>query len=338
MSARRVVVVGASAGGIEALRTVVAALPETFQAAMCVVLHTSAESPGVLADILNRSAQLPVSQAHDGQRLEAGQVYVAGPDRHLLVEPGRLRVTKGPREHRFRPAIDPLFRSAAQVFGPGAIGVVLTGNLDDGTSGLWTIKRLGGIAIVQDPSEALFSSMPLYAMKHVQIDHVVPLSRMAPLLVELITELPRGIERVAVPRHIDTIDTEVAIANEKDPRDAGMEEFGKPSPYACPDCHGVLLELDEGGRIRFRCHIGHAFSVESLLAAVNDVTEYQMSAAVRALEEGSILMNNLATQLKQQKRGDESLRMMDASNRAKQQSEVIRQLVLGAKALPVAGD
>ena len=183
--ASQVVVIGASAGGLAALRVLVSGLPETFPAAICVVLHTSPESPGGLADVLNRSTVLTALQAIDGQRLQSGHIYVAPPDRHLVIEPGRVRVTKGPREHRFRPAIDPMFRSAAEVFGQNAIGVILTGNLDDGTAGLRTIKELGGLAIVQDPSEALFSSMPRQAMASVDVDHVVPLSHMPRLLVEL---------------------------------------------------------------------------------------------------------------------------------------------------------
>src|SRR5688572_6036328 len=319
MIAKRLVVIGASAGGLEALRSVLAGIPETCPAAVCVVLHMSPESPGVLAEILHRSGQIPVSQACDKGQLVGGHAYVAPPDRHLLVEPARLRVVKGPREHRFRPAIDPLFRSAAQVFGPAAIGVILTGNLDDGTAGLWTIKKLGGVAIVQDPTEAQFSSMPLHALNNVDVDHVVPLARIAPLLVALTADVDDERQRMAVPRQVNV---EVAIAKEEHPRDAGLEELGTPSPYACPDCHGVLLELEEDGRIRFRCHTGHAYSVESLLAAMNDVIEHAMSTALRSLEEGSILMRSVATQLNLRTRSDESRQLLDASERAKQRAEV----------------
>ena len=224
MIAKRVVVIGASAGGLDAVRVHVAGIPATFPSAICIVIHISPESPSVLAEILNRATPLPVSQACDRQRLEAGHVYVAPPDRHLVVEPGRLRVTQGPREHRFRPAIDPMFRSAAQVFGPNAIGIVLTGNLDDGAAGLWTIKKLGGTAIVQDPSEALFSSMPLQALTNVKVDHVVPLAQIPRLLVELTSGMPVEAERRSVPRHIDV---EVDIAKEQNPRDAGLEQIGE---------------------------------------------------------------------------------------------------------------
>src|SRR5687768_9810566 len=170
MRTKQVVVVGASAGGIEALRELVAGLPADFPAPVCIVLHTAPQAPGVLDSILSRSGPLPARNAADRDRLEPGRIYIAPPDCHLLVEPGRTRVTKGPRENRFRPAIDPLFRSAAQVFGPGAIGVVLTGSLDDGTSGLDVIKRLGGTAVVQDPVDALYPSMPQSAIDHVEVD------------------------------------------------------------------------------------------------------------------------------------------------------------------------
>jgi two-component system chemotaxis response regulator CheB len=248
MSVKRLVVIGASAGGIEALRTLVGGLPETFAVPICVAVHTSPAAPGVVPQILERAGRRRAVAAYDGLRLDGGRIYVAPPDRHLLIEPGRLRVTKGPREHGFRPAVDPLFRSAAQVFGPAATGIVLSGNLDDGTAGLWTIKKLGGTAIVQDPSDALYPSMPLNAQRHVPIDYSLPVSLIPSLLVELLKD-PKMPEPVPVPT---LVDLDVNIAKEQDPRAAGLEQIGKPSPYACPDCHGVLLELAEGGRVRFR--------------------------------------------------------------------------------------
>ena len=324
MSAKRLVVIGTSAGGIDALRTVIGGLPAGFPAAIAIVLHTSPDSPGVMHDILGRAGRLPTSLAHDGQRLDAGHIYIAPPDRHLVVEPGRLRVTKGPREHRFRPAIDPLFRSAAQVFGPAAIGVILTGNLDDGTAGLWTIARLGGVAIVQDPSDAQFSSMPLNAMRHVEVDHVVPLSQIPSLLVALTSDAPAKIAPVTVPPHLDL---DVKIAKEHNPRDAGLEHMARPSPYSCPECHGVLLEFEEGGRLRLRCHIGHAYSVESLVAAMHEGIEYAMGAAQRSLEEGSLLMKRIATDLEQRHHGEESMRMRHAADQAARRSDAMKELM-----------
>src|SRR5262245_28426519 len=171
MGSNRIVVIGGSAGGIEALKGLASQLPREFASAICVVVHTSSASPGLLPSILSRAGPLQAEHARDGQRMHAGHFYIAPADYHLMLEPGVLRLTKGPRENRFRPAIDPLFRSAAQVFGPGAIGVVLSGGLDDGTAGLHAIKRLGGTAIVQHPEDAVSPSMPINAAKHVSVDY-----------------------------------------------------------------------------------------------------------------------------------------------------------------------
>ncbi len=181
----QIVVIGASSGGFEALRTLAGGLPRDFPSPICVVIHTSADSPGVIHEIVGRATPLTTVSLHDSRTLEAGTMYFAAPDHHLLVEPDRVHATKGPKENRFRPAIDPLFRTAAQVFGPRAVGVILTGNLDDGTAGLATIKQLGGTAIVQDPRDALYPSMPQSALSHVNVDYCVPLADIAPLLIEL---------------------------------------------------------------------------------------------------------------------------------------------------------
>src|SRR3954470_1007475 len=187
MPNNHVVVIGASAGGIEALRVVVAGLPRDFPAPIGIVLHMAPQSPGLLDAILSRAGHLPAVSVRDHARVKPGHIYVAAPDRHMLLEPGVVRATKGPRETRLRPASHPLFLSAAMVYGPAAIGVVLTGNLDDGTAGLWTIKQLGGIAIVQEPDDALFPSMPRSALEYTPVDYRVALADIAPLLVRLTT-------------------------------------------------------------------------------------------------------------------------------------------------------
>src|SRR5688572_24770591 len=203
---KRIVVVGASAGGIEAVKLVVSRLPSDFAAPLCVVIHTSPQSPAVLGHILQRAGNLPATTARDGDRLRPGHVYVPPPDCHILVEPGVIRVVKGPRENRFRPAIDPLFRSAAQIYGPAAMGVILTGDLDDGTAGLWAIKQLGGTAIVQDPQDAMFPSMPTSAARHVRIDHQLPLADIPDLLVQLTTKPVEVPEPAPV---LETLEVEV---------------------------------------------------------------------------------------------------------------------------------
>lgn len=323
MQPKQIVVIGASAGGIEALRVLAASLPEHFSAAICIVLHTSPQSPGVLPDILNKAGTIPAVNARTGDRLRAGRIYIAPPDQHLLIEPGRVHVTRGPKENRFRPAIDPLFRSAAQVYGPGAIGVILTGNLDDGNAGLWAIKQLGGTAIVQDPDDALFPSMPQNAMQNVRVDFSVPLAEIAPLLARLTSEPVEEVEVPAVPEHMEV---EVKIAKEHNPLDAGLEQIGRPSSFACPDCHGVLLELKEGGRIRFRCHTGHAYSVESLLAAVSEGIEDSLWIDIRALEEGQLLMQQMSEHLKTHN-GDNAHRLAERAEEARRQSDMVRRLV-----------
>src|SRR5439155_14810652 len=188
MPGHDIVVVGASAGGVEALATLVSTLPPKLPAAIFVVLHISAHSPSFVSDILSRSGLLEAVQASDGMEIKHGRIYVAPPDHHMLVERGNVRVVRGPKENRHRPAVDPLFRSAAEAYGPRVVGVVLTGGLDDGTAGLLAVKRRGGIAVVQDPEEALYSSMPLSALTHVEVDYRLPLSGIGPLLVRLASE------------------------------------------------------------------------------------------------------------------------------------------------------
>jgi two-component system chemotaxis response regulator CheB len=334
MRVNQIVVVGASSGGVEALRVIAASLPEHLSAPVCVVLHTSPQSPAILSDLLDRVGPLRAVTARNRDRLAPGTIYVAPPDSHLLVEPGTLRLTKGPRENRFRPAIDPLFRSAAQVYGPAAIGIILTGNLDDGTAGLWAVKHLGGIAVVQDPYDAMFPGMPRSALEHVDSDYVVRLTEIGPLIADL-TSKPIDERRVApreVPEHLEI---EMKIAREENALDAGLERVTTPSTFACPECHGVLLQMKEGGRIRFRCHTGHAYSVESLLAAINEGIEESLWNAVRAIEEGDLLLTRMAAHLKSSANGDEA-RIAEMAQKTKAQAEAVRQIVLAHDPLTVS--
>lgn len=325
MHVRRLIVIGTSAGGIEALRELVGALPPELPAAIAVVMHVARESPGVLHEILDRSGPLQAVHATNGERLRPGVIYVAPPDHHLLVEPGRIRVTRGPKENRFRPAIDPLFRSAAQVFGPAAIGVILTGSLDDGTSGLGAIKKLGGIAVVQDPADALFPSMPQNALKYVEADHVVPLSGIPPLLARL-TAL--DIDQTQVTDVPGAMQVELKIASEEDPLMAGINDIGTPSRIGCPECHGVLMQMKQReGPLRFRCHTGHAYSAASLLAEVELAVETQLGTAMRAMQEGSMLMRQLADHSGPTHAPGDDARLRERAEALERQADVLRQLV-----------
>jgi two-component system chemotaxis response regulator CheB len=323
------VVIGASAGGIEAMTTIAAGLPSSFAAPICVVIHSAPSSPGTVDRILGRAAVLPVATAASDVRVERGHIYVAPLDYHLVLEPGRLRLSKGPRENRSRPAIDPLFRSAAQVYGPGAIGVILTGNLDDGTAGLWAVKERGGIAIVQDPADAQFPSMPESAIRHVAVDHVLPVSDMAALLARLVAAPVRESEGV-MP---DDLPIEVDIAKGQNAVDAGIERIGAPSAFACPECHGVLLRIKEGHPLRFRCHTGHAYSVENLVAAVNEGIEEALWSAMRALEEGALLIQQLSDHV-QEHRDSRSAETLAAEARdAHQHANTVRGVAVARAAL-----
>jgi two-component system chemotaxis response regulator CheB len=293
MSVEYLVVIGASSGGFSAVSEVVRGLPAGLPAAVCVVVHISPESPGTLPLLLNRAGALPAAQVTGKQTLEQGRIYVAQPDHHLLIEPGSVRAARGPKEHRFRPAVDPLFRSAAQVYGPRVIGVVLSGHLDDGTSGLWAIKKLGGTAIVQDPRDAEFSSMPEHAARHVPVDYCLPLADIAPLLTRLTATTVHG-RPVVTDDSVDPLDIEVRIAGGESARDAGLEALGPPSGFACPECHGVLLELREENRQRYRCHTGHAYSAASLRAALDEEIDRALWIGIRTFDEASRILKHMS--------------------------------------------
>lgn len=333
MPIKDIIVIGASAGGIEALRVIAGGLPKDFPASVFVVLHTSPQSPGILADILDRAGALTAANAVDREHIKPGRFYVAPPDQHLIIEPNRVRLTRGPKENRFRPAVDPLFRSAAQVYGPRVIGVILTGNLDDGTAGLWTVKQLGGTTIVQDPQEALAPSMPRSAMRHARIDHCLPVAEIAPLLVRL-TSTP--IEEEGAYEVSKKLEIEVRIAKEHTALDVGVLKLGEPSNYACPECHGVLLQLLEEKRIRFRCHTGHAYSVDSLLAEISEGVEDSLWSAIRAIEESVLLLRHIGEQLAESENGNTAEKFLAQAREAEHRADLVRQAVMAQEQLSEA--
>lgn len=292
MARKDVVVVGASAGGMGALEKLVAGLPGDFPAALFVVWHLAPGVRTVLPQVLMRAGPLPALQPNDGDRIEPGRIYVAPNDHHMLLEKGYVRVTRGPKENRFRPAVDPLFRSAAYIYGPRAIGVVLTGALDDGTSGLWAIKLRGGTAIVQDPEDAQHRSMPLNALDNVDVDHKLPAAEIGPLLGRLVREAAPAEVQIAAPQ-LEQMQAEVKIAEGADSMDQNMRRFGELSAYTCPECNGVLTLLKDGRIKRYRCHTGHAYSADALVQSATEQVEDQIWSAVRALDETVLLLNQL---------------------------------------------
>ena len=286
---RDVIVVGASAGGLPALRQLVSSFPADFPASTFIVSHLSPRAESWLPDILAKSGPLPTIAPEDDTPIERGRVYVAPPDRHMLVEPGIIRLVRGPRENRHRPAVDPLFRSAAWAYGPRAIGVVLSGYLDDGAAGLWAVKSCGGLAIVQDPTDAIQPQMPQRAAMNIDVDHILPVAEIGPLLVQLVSQPVVISETFTRPAGLQA---EIEFA--KMDRDiASMGALGKLSPFTCPACRGALWELEEGDNLRYRCHTGHAFSKDSLLAEQSTGIEDALYSALRAVEEKAAALRRL---------------------------------------------
>ncbi|UQN10081.1 chemotaxis protein CheB [Deinococcus sp. QL22] len=297
---QRIIVIGASAGGVEAVRQLLSYLPANFPAPIFVVLHIPSYSPSYLPEIFSRAGALPAEHAQDGEAIRAGRVYVAPPDHHLLLEAGRMLVKKGPKENRFRPSVDAMFRSAAYTYGPRVVGVVLSGMLDDGTSGLWTVGRLGGTTIVQRPQEAGYEDMPLNAIRQVEVDMVQPLSELAASLIELTAATETGaggIEVKDVEDELKRINVEIQIAAERNGFDLGVMGLGTPIPLTCPECHGSLLQIHEGNLIRYRCHTGHAYSPAALLDEVTESVEKSFWQTLRILEEKRLLLQRTGESL-----------------------------------------
>lgn len=327
MAHHDIIVIGASAGGVDAIKSLVSTLPRDLPAAVFVVIHISAESPNLLPSILERAGELPAVSPADGDPIEPGRIYVAVPDHHLLLEPEHIRVVRGPKENRHRPAVDPLFRSAAWAFGPRVIGVVLTGMLDDGTAGLWAVKTCGGIAVVQAPGDSLYPSMPSNALMYVQVDHSPPLSDIGPLLTRLAREPARTVAPKSAAEKL-ALETEFA-KQEGEFRD--MNTLGSPSAFTCPTCQGSLWESQNGDLLRYRCHVGHAFSPESLLAEQTETVENALYSSLRALEEKAAMYRRLAERF-----GDrfpsQRISYQDKARDLDSSAQVLRDLLAGHKA------
>jgi two-component system, chemotaxis family, protein-glutamate methylesterase/glutaminase len=288
-----VVVIGASAGGVEALRNIAAGLPEDFGSTVFVVLHLPPGGTSVLPAILARAGDLTASHPDDGEEIKPGHIYVAPPDNHMLIDDGVVRLARGPRENGHRPAIDPLFRSAARSHGAGVIGVILSGVLDDGTAGLAAVKAAGGRTVVQDPGDALYAAMPESAIAYVSPEHVLEAKAIAPLLSELADQVPP--EAPQAPPEPELVLEEAFVASDRSASDAPQP--GEPSGLTCPECSGALWQADEDGVPRFRCRTGHQFSLETLLTAQSESIEAALWSAVRALEERSAMLRRMAQRM-----------------------------------------
>lgn len=322
------VVVGASAGGVAALVRLVGDLPADFPACVLVVLHLPRSgATSVLLAILARAAALPVRAAADQDPLTPGTILVAPPDRHLMVLTDRLVLARGPHENGHRPGVDPLFRSAAFALGSRVIGVVLTGNLDDGSAGLAVIHRYGGRTVVQDPSDASFPGMPSNALRAVPTAQTRPLEEVGALLRELAAvPAPGPVDVPAELEHLTRREVVSALGVALGP--ASQAHPGTPSPYACPDCAGVLFEL-AGDHDRFRCRVGHAWSGESLIDEQGSAVQRALWMALRAVEERTALTRQVAESAAKAGRTWSADHFTRVSVEAGRHAEVLRHLVIG---------
>jgi two-component system chemotaxis response regulator CheB len=332
MAKKDIVVVGASAGGMQALEALARGLPPDLPAAVFVVWHLAPGVRSVLPTVLNRASRIPALYPNDGDPIQPGRIYVAPNDHHLLIERGYVRVAKGPKENRFRPAVDPLFRSAAYIYSTRVIGVVLSGALDDGTAGLWAIKMRGGTAVVQDPADAAHRSMPLSALDNVAVDHKLAARDIGPLLAQLAGE-EAAPEPALVGRARERLEAEIKIARGGDSRVEDILQYGELSPFTCPECHGVLATFRDGKVIRFRCHTGHSLSSGTLLEGASEQVEQRLFEAVRALDETIMLLNNLGEQYAKQGDTAAAEQFFNRAREAYERSRPIREAALANEAM-----
>jgi two-component system chemotaxis response regulator CheB len=319
---RDIVVICSSAGGVEALTSLVAALPAGLPASLFIVQHIPAAHQSFLPQLLTKAGRLPATHPRDGETIVSGHVYVAPPDHHLLIEDGTIRVRRGPRENGHRPAGDALFRTAARAKGPRVIGIVLTGALDDGAAGLFAVKQRGGFAVVQDPDDAYCPDMPRAALDHTDVDAVASLG-------EIARQLPAWTSQSVE----EAPDVNSLIAAEADIALQGSTEYvatpGTPSTFSCPDCGGVLNEIEDDRRLRFRCQVGHAFNRASLHAAQSEVLEAALWAALRALEQQADLGRRLTAKARRINQPKSASWHEERAETSEQQANLIREL-LGA--------
>jgi two-component system chemotaxis response regulator CheB len=316
-----VIAIGASAGGVEALQQLVALLPSRIDAAICVVLHLGSESPTLLDRILGRRSLMRVAIAQDGMELRSSTIYVAQPDYHMVVDNGLIRLLKGPRENRHRPAIDVLFRSVADQYGDRAIGVVLTGFLDDGAAGLQEIKRRGGFALVQDPEDAMAPEMPRHAIEAVKVDRIARLDEIPALLMEL---------------------TEQGALNMKQPRNGRnghnkvcKNEGSADQRFSCPECGGPMEEQHAGKVQGFRCRVGHKYSLDSLAVANDETLERALWAAMQMLEQSATLNRRLADRSTEGARAAIARKYEERATEKERHVQILRRVLTTEHSAPV---
>jgi two-component system, chemotaxis family, protein-glutamate methylesterase/glutaminase len=302
---RDIIVVGASSGGVEPLQELVRSLPADLPAAIFVTMHVAPRSKSLLPEILNRAGRLPSEHAKGGAPIEYGHIYVAPPDCHLIVERGHMHLSSGPKEQHHRPSINVMFRSAALAYAERVIGVLLSGELDDGTAGMWEIERRSGITVVQNPEEAMFPSMPLSALREIEVDHTVSAAEIGSFLYRLSGD---GTPQATEMNHVEG---------------EGMEVNAQLTDLTCPDCRGTIWEVRRGNSKDYRCRVGHTYSAKTMLAQHFEAQEKALYAAIVALEEGASLANRLADQFDI----EFAASLREEARQRRKQAETIRQVL-----------
>lgn len=334
------IVIGASAGGLKPLQDIVSQLPTDFPAPIFVVMHIPANHDSYLAEILSRTGPLPALNPKDHTKVEAGHIYAAPPDYHLLIDDGFVAVKRGPKENGFRPSIDALFRSAAYSYGPAAIGVVLSGALYDGASGLWNIKRLGGTAIVQDPYEAEHPSMPRSVLEYIDADYKARAQEIAPILVRLTRE---ELTQQELKQQILTQEKLVGNNMDEDTRRLAIEtqiaagvnlpektilDLGSLTSFTCPECRGSLVKIKEGNLFHFRCHTGHGFSATTLLDGVMETVNDLMWQTTRSFQEASMLLEHIGRHMQEDGESTQANAFLAKSRKLNQQASRFQKIAI----------
>jgi two-component system, chemotaxis family, protein-glutamate methylesterase/glutaminase len=329
------IVIGASAGGYEPLKELVSQLPEGFSIPVFVIMHVPANQHSYLPEILSWTGPLPALHPEDNSRTEPGFIYVAPPDHHLLIDDGFIAVKRGPKENGFRPSIDALFRSAAYSYGPGAIGVVLSGALNDGASGLWSIKRLGGTAIVQEPNQAAYPSMPRSALEYIEADYKVPSTEIASLLIQLTQEQPDPVQMVENGTDEDArrMAIETQIAAGVNLPEKTILALGELSQFTCPECRGSLVRIKEGGLLRFRCHTGHGFSADTLLEGLMETVGGLLWQTTRCFQEVSMFLEHMGYHLRESGEAATAEKFLAKAREFNQQASRFQKIAVGQESL-----
>lgn len=289
-----IVVIGSSAGGVLALKEIVKYFDKDLAASIFVVQHLAADHISYLPQILSSHGPLPALHPKDGEEIRKGVIYIAPPDHHMIIEGGHILIKRGPKENNFRPSIDALMRSAAYWYGSRVTAAVLTGYLNDGTSGLWSVRQFGGVTIVQSPQDALYPDMPRNALEYVDADYNIPLKDIGLLINKLAGQL-------ATPGHVknDLIRTrmkaEIEIASQQNALSKGINKMGEKTDLTCPECGGALTSLQEGANVRYRCHTGHGFSESALWSGITESVETNLWQAMRSMEEGILFLEQAVT-------------------------------------------